>query len=137
MSALTAVLDVEYWPLSSVLSPELRKVDDDEEEDEDEVDHSFENEEDAGTEAEENNVLTSASSICMVFDSARVYVMKLRNQSEKEQWLASIGACVAGNGSSKEESTEEKANRVHKIMRTSMYSAALYGKAGVVEQVRA
>jgi ankyrin repeat protein len=96
------------------------------------VDDSSENETEvaATVEGELNNV----TSICMVFDSARLYVMKLRNQSEMEQWLASIGACVAGNGSSKEESTEEKANRVHKIMRTSMYSAALYGKAGVVEQ---
>jgi hypothetical protein len=114
-----------------VLSPEFHKGGDDE--GGEEVDDSSENETEvaATVEGELNNV----TSICMVFDSARLYVMKLRNQSEMEQWLASIGACVAGNGSSKEESTEEKANRVHKIMRTSMYSAALYGKAGVVEQV--
>jgi ankyrin repeat protein len=65
--------------------------------------------------------------------------MKLHDQHEKQNWLTSIRSCAMGHNKqvtagNDTMDVEESARRMHRVMKTTLCSAAMHGKPDVVEK---
>jgi len=128
MTSLTAVVDLEYWPMSSLAcisenrqEKEDESVDDDDQASEEDDDDDFDAKSDAA--------------LAIVAEGSRAYIMIFESRTEKDLWIQSIQATVVGFGAASEARLDEESCRVHEVMRTSIFSAALLGELDVLENL--